>query len=143
MVVYRHWHNLLDMERKTEDWHRQDVEDELAELKEAKGILHKWSEYSDVVYTVTRGRWGGFEIQSPISKQHFAIGSVYMFPKYSLRWLFFKRAGSKLNPQRPLREVRNPKKLHKLDYIARKYGLPPDKFADVCKKQLKYWPLLK
>jgi hypothetical protein len=143
MIVFKAWHNVLKMERKSKDWHDQDVADELAELIEANKFTDRWSEYSDVVYTVTRGRHGGHNMQSPISKRYFVYGSVYMFPKYTLRWLFFKRVGKRLNSQRPVREVRNPKKLHKLEHIANKYGLSPDEFVHECQKQLKYWPLLK
>jgi hypothetical protein len=65
-----------------------------------------------------------------------------MFPKYTGRWLFFRRAGLKLNAETQLHEVRNPKKVEKLYSIADKYGLDRKKFQDTCKKQLSYWILL-
>lgn len=143
MITFRWWHNLLDMERKDEEWHLQDVQDELAELKEASGFIDRWSEYSDVVYTVTRGRWGGFNTPSPLGKWQFMYGSIYMFPKYSMRWLFFNRAGVKADSKRKMTEVRNPQKLHKLEHIANKYNVDSKHFTDICRRQLRYWPLLK
>ena len=142
-TVYRKWHDFLGMPKKSIEWHRQDVADEYAELDKARGPINRWSEYSDVVYTVTRARWGGYAMDSPLSRRAFIYGSLYMFPKYTLRYLFFRQAGKKLHATRPLHEVRNPQKTHKIHYVANKYELDPAKFAAVCKKQLRYWPLLK
>lgn len=142
-ITYKQWHNLLDMPKKDEQWHKEDIADEYTELDEARGPINRWSEYSDVVYTVTRARWDGYDFASPLSKGLFLYGSLYMFPKYTLRYLFFRQAGKKLRSSRPLHEVRNPKKTHKLHHIASKYDLDPAKFAAICEKQLRYWPLLK
>lgn len=142
-IVYKKWHDLLGMPRKDHTWHVNDIADEYAELKEARGPINRWSEYADVAYTVTRGRWDGYTMTSPISKLLFAYGSIYMLPKYSLRYVFFRNAGKKLGATRPLCEVRNPKKIHKLHHIADKYGLDSAVFAEQCQKQLRYWPLLK
>lgn len=143
MTTFRRWHNLLDMERKDAEWHKSDIADELAELQEAKQLIHRWSEYSDVVYTVTRARWGGHQLNSPIGLHHFAIGAIYMFPKYTLRWLFFYRAGKKAGAITKVTEVRNPSKLHKLEHIANKYEMDSKKFLEACRSQIRYWPLLK
>lgn len=143
MIIFRLWHNFLDMEIKTLKWHEQDIFDELQEYKEAKSLRDKWSELSDIVYTVTRARWGGHKLNFPIGKTKVVIGSVYMFPKITGRWLFFYRAGKKTGSKRKVTEVRNPKKVHKLHHIADKYGLDTSKFEKICEKQLKYWPLLK
>lgn len=142
-VVYGRWHDLLDMPKQDKSWHINDVADEYQELAEAVGWLDRWSEYSDVVYTVTRGRWSGHDIESPLTRGRFIYGSIYMFPKYTLRNMFFRRAGKKAGAARPLREVRNPKKLHKLHHLAEKYEVEPDQFIAICEKQLHRWPLLK
>jgi hypothetical protein len=131
------------MERKDRDWHIGDIADEMAELQEATGILHRWSEYSDVVYTVTRARWGGHDMPSPLPRRYFIYGSLYMFPKYTSRWIFFYRAGKKAGADHKVTEVRNPKKLHKLEHIAKKHGLQPEEFIRICHHQLKYWLLPK
>ena len=136
------WHSWLDMPRKDRQWHETDINDELTEYREAKGLLMKWSEMGDVVYTYTRSVWGGYDLKFPLSKLHFVIGCIYMLPKMTIRYAFFRRAGAKAGASRPLREVRNPKKLHKLHHIANKYDLDCDKFQQICKKQLEYWVLL-
>lgn len=132
MIAFKTWHSLLDMEQKDEAWHIEDVADEMVELSEASGFIDRWSEYSDVVYTVTRARRGGYELKSPLKRRQFLYGSIYMFPKYSSRWLFFNRAGRKLGAKRKVTEVRNPQKLRKLEHIANKYGLEPQEFITVC-----------
>lgn len=142
-IIYKRWHDFLDMPKKTRQWHIDDVADEYAELDEAKGPINRWSEYSDVVYTITRSRWDGHDIESPLTNWQFAYGSLYMFPKYTLRFAFFKQAGKKLGAKQSLHEVRNPKKVHKLHHIAGKYDLDPADFTATCKRQLRYWPLLK
>lgn len=138
MILYR-WHSWLNMSKKDLDWHKQDVADELAELQEAVGLVNRWSEKSDVVYTVTRARWTGHDITYPLAKRHIAQGFIYMYPKYTLRFLFFRRAGKKIDPNSNIRQVRNPKKAHKLRHIAEKHGLPPDEFVQICQNQYRYW----
>lgn len=129
------------MKKESLEWHKNDISDELKELREESGILSRWSEYSDVAYTYTRARWTGYKIVRPISFAHFVIGLIYMFPKYTLRWLFFRRAGKKLGVK--IHEVRNPKKTQKLEDMAIRYGVDSREFTQVCNQQLKYWPLLK
>lgn len=124
-------------------WHQQDIADELAEYKEAKGFIFKWSEISDVVYTYTRAHWSGHkEVKFPLSQKHFYFGLLYMFPKYTLRWTFFRVLGNRLKSKIKLTEVRNPTKIHKLDHIANKYNLNPEVFKTEALKLMKFWPFL-
>lgn len=141
-MILRLWHNTLDMPKHNKQWHKEDMADELAELHEAKGFVNRWSELSDVAYTYSRGEWSGHNLELPISLGNYAVGLVYMYPKYSLRYAFFRHAGKKLDSTARLKEVRNPKKTHKLHTIAEDYGLNKEQFQAVCEKQLKYWPLL-
>ena len=127
------------MNKKDIDWHKQDITDELAELEEAVGFVDRWSEKSDVVYTVTRARWTGHDIAYPIGKKDQLLGRAYMYPKYTLRFMFFRRAAKKVDPTSDIRQVRNPKKAHKLYHIAEKHGLPADEFVKTCQKQYRYW----
>ncbi len=53
-----------------------------------------------------------------------------MFPKYTLRWRFYRVLGKKIDKNVKITEVRNPKKLEKLEYIAKKYNLDSIKFRD-------------
>lgn len=140
--MIKRWHDWLDMPKYDEAWHIQDLAEELAEYNEKQNILKKWSELSDVVYTCTRGKWSGHVINFPFSKIHYCIGIVYMIPKMSLRFLFFKKAGEKVGSKKQLHEVRNPKKTHKLHHIAKKYDIDKELFQKICEKQLRYWLLL-
>lgn len=132
---------MLNMKKYDLAWHKNDIEDELNELKNETNWINRWSEYSDVVYTYTRGRWTGFRLERPISLPLFSLGLIYMFPKYTLRWLFFRYAGKKFG--KIIHEVRNPKKIEKLHIIAGRSNIDPVLFSTQCQKQLRYWPLLK
>lgn len=142
-MIIHVWHELLNMPKHDERWHIDDIADEYQELQEARTLVEKWSELSDVSYVYSRARWSGHKnVSSPISRPMRVIGYVYMFPKYSLRFWFFRTAGNALGQKRRIREVRNPQKVHKLHHIAGKYDLPADTFTKRCQDQLKYWPLL-
>lgn len=138
------WHSILDMPKKDYYWHQADVLEELREFEEAEGLINKWSELSDVAYTYTRAHWFGHtEIRFPLSKINFYTGLLYMFPKYSLRYGFYRVLGKKIDKNVKLKEVRNPLKIEKLEHIARKYNLDPDKFTEEAKKLMKKWLFLK
>lgn len=143
-MIFAPWHNLLRMEKHDLAWHEADIADELIEYQQARGFVERWSEVSDVVYTYTRARWTGYsELSFPLPRRYLICGALYMFPKYTLRWLFFITAGKLAKAQRVIREVRNPAKLSKLDDIAAIYHLNPEQFRAICQKLLKYWILLK
>ncbi len=135
------WHSLLNMEKYSKQWHVNDINDEFAELQSANSLLHKWSEYSDVCYTFSRARWSGYEVDLPITRYMYYVGLVYMFPKYSLRYMFYRRIGKKFG--KTLCEVQNPSKRAKLEKIANRNDIPADQFVDTCNKLLRFWPLLK
>jgi len=133
------WHSWLNMPKEDISWYKADLKDEVEELNTATDLVGRWSEKSDVVYTVMRARWNGYQIDSPLSFIDRALGTMYMYPKYSLRYLFFQRAGKKVDPQSDIRDVRNPKKVKKLKLIAKEYSLPESEFTNVCQKQLRCW----
>ncbi len=128
-LLYR-WHSVLDMPKYDLDWHKQDMADELAEYMEAETFVEIWSELSDVAYTYTRARWSGHnEITFPLSAARFYFGVLYMVPKYTLRWRFFRELGREFNLALKISEVRNPQKVEKLKSIAEKYHLDADEFT--------------
>lgn len=136
-IIYK-WHDRLDMPKHDEKWHKQDMADELAEYQEATGFIDTWSELSDIVYTYTRARWSGHTtIDFPLSKTKFVIGVLYMFPKYTLRWRFFRELGHQFDESLHISEVRNPKKIEKLKTIAEKYKLDPEEFTSTAKKLMR------
>lgn len=138
------WHSWLDMPKFDKTWHENDMTDELSEYHEETSLIKKWSEASDVVYTYTRSLWSGHPLKFPLGKPAFILGLIYMFPKYSGRFLFFRRAGRKAGAAPDIRCVRNPKKLHKLDGIITGQQINVDikQLKDICQKMLKRWPLL-
>lgn len=66
-----------------------------------------------------------------------------MFPKYSLRYGFYRVLGKKIDKNVKLKEVRNPRKIEKLEHIARKYNLDPVRFKIEAEKLMKKWVFLK
>ena len=144
MNLIHRWHTILNMHKYDEAWHKQDMEDELAEYHEAVGIIDIWSELSDVAYTYTRAKWSGYEnINFPLSKWRLYIGIIYMVPKYTLRWRFFRKIGHQFDKNLHISEVRNPKKVTKLVSIAERYHLDPDLFQARAEEMLKRSFLLK
>jgi hypothetical protein len=141
-MLVRRWHTWVNQPVRDESWHRDDIADEYAEYLEARGLIHKWSELSDIVYTVTRASWSGHKLDFPISRPQRMAGYVYMFPKYTSRTLFFRRAGKKAGADQKVLSVRNPKKAEKLHKIAGQYGIDPQEFQAICERQRRYWPLL-
>jgi len=138
------WHSILDMPKKDFEWHKADVFEELKEFEETSGLINKWSELSDVVYTYTRAHWSGHKtIEYPLNKISFYLGLLYMFPKYSLRWRFYRVLGQKIDKNVKMTEVRNPKKKEKLKIIALKYNLDGEQFVNEAKKLMKRWVFLK
>ncbi|MDP2631260.1 MAG: hypothetical protein Q8P30_00650 [Candidatus Uhrbacteria bacterium] len=132
------------MPKHDEAWHLEDIKDEMSELKEARGFFNRWSELSDVVYTVSRAHWSGHKsIKWKMGAGKYLWGMLYMFPKYTLRWIFFLLAGKLTKKNTKLREVRNPAKVHKLQDIAVRNKLDVERFERTCKRLLKFWPLLK
>lgn len=136
------WHSKLDMKRYDQAWHESDMADELAEYHEETRWLKKWSELSDVAYTYGRSLWDGCSVDFPLPKALYPLGLMYMFPKYTGRWLFFRRAGKKAGAKKAVHEVRNPQKVHKLHTIAERNDIDPVVFTEICQKQLRHWILL-
>lgn len=132
------WHNKLNMPKYDEEWHKQDMADELAEYAEAHGLIDTWSELSDVAYTYTRAKWSGHTtVGFPLSKIQLFVGILYMFPKYTLRWRFFRELGHRFDKNLKISEVRNPKKIEKLKNIAEKYNLDPEIFTEKAQSLMK------
>lgn len=136
-MINQKWHDYLQMPKRSAAWHRQDLSRELQEYRSSTSLINKWSEASDVVYTCTRGRWSGHTVDFPLSRSAYALGYIYMYPKYTLRFWFFRTAGKQANAAVIVREVRNPQKIRKLHHIAEKYQLDPQEFQRICERQLK------
>jgi len=143
-MIFTVWHSILGMEKHTLAWHKDDMADETREYEAARGFMERWSEISDIVYTYTRAKWSGHSaLAFPLPRRYFFWGALYMFPKYTLRWLFFVTAGRLAGSPQIIRAVRNPQKSEKLKDIADQYHLNAERFCAICRKLLKYWILLK
>ena len=66
-----------------------------------------------------------------------------MIPKYTSRWNFFRALGKKFDKDLKITEVRNPKKVKKLEDIAKQYNLNPKDFTIEAQKLIKKWFFLK
>ena len=141
-MIIRIWHNWLDMSRHDHDWHVGDVADEYEEYEESNGVVHIWSEMSDVVYTYTRGRYYDdcVNLKNPFGFFKTILGLLYMYPKYTLRWSFYRFVGNKFGKK--LSEVRNLKKEWKLDHISEKNNISKEEFRKTVNKYKKYWLFL-
>jgi hypothetical protein len=144
MKIVLMWHDWLDMPRHDFAWHKEDIEDELSEYNEETSWLKRWSELSDVTYTYTRAKWGGYDLEFPLKLWQLLIGLPYMYGKYTSRYLFFRRAGRKAGASKDIRCVRNPKKPEKLDKVISDQNIKVDReeLAKICERQRRYWPLL-
>ena len=124
-------------------WHENDIRDELVELESARTLIERWSELSDIVYTYTRARWSGHNtIRFPLSHTAFFVGALYMFPKYTLRWSFFRLLGILTKSNQKITAVRNPSRPQKLIDIAVQYNIPTEQFVAKAQALLRFWPLL-
>jgi hypothetical protein len=143
-MILQRWHTWIGQPKFDKAWHMQDIADELGEYREESKLLKKWSELSDVVYTCTRARWSGYRLAFPLAWWQYPLGLAYMYPKYTLRFLFYRRAGRKAGASTDIRCVRNPHKLHKLDEIVDYLQIKVDKpkLHQICQHQLKHWLLL-
>ena len=66
-----------------------------------------------------------------------------MFPKFTLRFGFYRVLGKKIDKNVLMKEVRNPKKIEKLEHIALKYNLNPEQLKIEAEKLMKRWIFLR
>ena len=142
-MIINLWHSWLDMPKLSRQWHINDINDELEELKEASGLINRLSEKSDVVYTYTRLKWTGFNnFKWPLRRLDYVLGTLYMFPKYTLRYLFYLYVGKRLDKSKRVKCVRNPRKPQKIYNGAIENKIDPEKFVAECKKIYRFWIFL-
>lgn len=129
-MLIQKWFSKLELSKHDKAFFERQIADEFKELKEAKGLCNKWSELSDIVFNYARGRFdnGIQDLEFPLPYLYYYIGLVYGYPKFTLRWLFFKRVGKKFGVS--INELRNWKKVEKLKKIAQKYKIPELEFIE-------------
>lgn len=142
-MKYTWWFNTLNLPTKPRKNFDRYLSEELEELSLANGFWERMSEKADIVYLAHRAHWHGYaDVVCPLGKSDQITTVPYMLLKHSSRWLFYRRAGHKLDNNVHICSVRNPKKTEKLERVARQWGLDENEFIAVCQKQLRYWVLL-
>jgi hypothetical protein len=146
-VVLRRWHKMLGLSLQSPpSWYRDRLREELRERRTATTFLQRLSETSDVYFSVIRARYDGFPIRNlpPFHASKHTLVYAYMLGKYSLRWGFYRTAAALCRaPSRySICEVVNPAKDSKLDEVATRHQIDPEKFKRVGRRLRKVWPLL-
>ncbi|KAI0912382.1 hypothetical protein F4823DRAFT_634378 [Ustulina deusta] len=144
-LVLNQWHKLLNLPRQSPiSWHRDRFHEEVAELRDAKTRLEKLSEASDVFFALSRAKYDGFPIGNmpPFRIHHIPI-YAYMLAKYTSRWAFYRVLAllCKAPSCSTVREVVNPSKDNKLEVVARRHNIDPEKFTSMGRKLRRVWPL--
>ena len=142
-ILYK-WHDWLALPKFTKSWYEDDLAGELSEYEAETKAIKRWSELSDITYTCSRARWSGYYLPFPLKRYQYWLGLIYMLPKYTNRFLFFRMAGRKAGANKDIRCVRNPNKLEKIDETIRDQNVEVDleKLKNICQKQRRFWLLL-
>lgn len=144
-AILRWWHGVLNLERHSPpSWYRDRFREELQECREAKTPLEKLSETSDVFFAISRAKHDGFPVGvlPPFRLAHCPV-YAYMFAKYTSRWAFYRAVAMLCGAPRShnIREVVNPTKDRKLDEVARRHQIDPERFVRVAGRVRRVWPL--
>ncbi|KAJ8132201.1 hypothetical protein O1611_g1426 [Lasiodiplodia mahajangana] len=139
------WHRVLGLPRQSpRSWHQDRFNEELEELNEANDWLEKVSEASDVLFAISRAKYDGFPIADvPSLRPSNVIIYGYMLAKYTSRWAFYRTLAflSGAPATSTVREVVNPTKDHKLENVARRHHIDPERFKSTGRRLRRIWPL--
>jgi len=146
-AALRRWHRMLGLSLQSPpSWYRDRLREELHERRCASTSLQRLSETSDVYFSIIRARYDGFPIRNlpPFQFSKHTFVYAYMVAKYSLRWGFYRTAAILCRAPRyySIREVVNPAKDSKLDEVAARHQIDPDKFKWIGRRLRRVWPLL-
>lgn len=141
-VLYR-WHKFLNLQRQSpRSWHEDRFREEIEEFHNAATRLEKISEASDVFFALSRAKYDGFSIGDiPSLGPSNTLIYGYMLAKFTSRWAFY-RALACLCGAHPVREVVNPTKDEKLETVARRHNINPERFKSTGRRLRRVWPLL-
>lgn len=145
-TLLKAWYRMLGLQpHSSPSWYRDRYLEELQERREAKTLVDKLCETSDVFFVIIRSRYDGFPVrhQPPFALSHVLI-YAYMMAKLTSRWAFYRTAAIICKAARAdlVREVVNPRKEYKLDQVATRHRIDPNKFREVCRLLRMVWPLL-
>lgn len=140
------WMRALDLPKISQtSWHRDRIREELLERRHAKPGLPKFSETSDVLFTVKRAHYDGTTLRPLYLLTGVSLAPVYayMIAKYTSRWCFFKFAAfaCQFPNYNTVCEVVNPSKDHKVDEVAHRHNIDAQQFRQACRRLRQIWPL--
>lgn len=145
-AVLARWHRMLALAPHERTWYRDRLREELQEQRRAVRCIHRLSETSDVLFSISRARHDGFPICSlpPLAASQHSLVYAYMLAKYTSRWGFYRTAAFLCDAShyRSVREVVNPNKDEKLVAVACRHGMDPTRFTRVGRVLRRVWPLL-
>lgn len=144
--LLRRWHKMLGLPQQSPPtWYRDRLREELRERQKATTPWKRLSETSDVLFSISRASFDGFPIRKLPSITGVSRVSVYayMLAKYTSRWSFYRLAAMLCHaPQYKLvREVVNPTRDRKLDEVASRHRIDPERFKRVSRRLRRLWPL--
>ena len=143
----RPWYRMLGLKREAPAlWHRARLREELRECREAPTLILKLSEYSDVVFTISRADYDGFQIGKVphfLTVRNFSV-YAYMLSKFTMRWSFYRTLAylCKVPHWRRVGEVVNPGRDVNLELVANRHGIDLENFKSVGRRLRRWWPLL-
>ncbi|EPE30779.1 hypothetical protein GLAREA_03746 [Glarea lozoyensis ATCC 20868] len=162
-TLLKHWHHALALKPQHPTWYRPRLIEELQEVRDAKTLIMKTSERSDVLFCLLRGRLDGVTgvdfcgvrgegtgvevVDGGKGGDEVRFGVLvwgYMVGKFTLRCAFYAVVGLWFGRrgEKGVREVVNPGRERKLVEVAERHGIDPKKFVRVSKRLLRVWPLL-
>ncbi|KAF2666578.1 hypothetical protein BT63DRAFT_415704 [Microthyrium microscopicum] len=146
-TLLRPFHRALGLpSQSSTSWYRARLREELEERRQATTFWHKISETSDVLYTISRAEYDGHHVRNlpPFSVSRHTLPYAYMVGKFTSRRIFYRTSAMLCGAPKPhlVREVVNPIRDIKLEQVASRHGINPDKFKHVGHQLLKVWPLL-
>ncbi|KAI0401089.1 hypothetical protein F4802DRAFT_601363 [Xylaria palmicola] len=126
------WHRILNLPTQSPpSWYSDRYHEELEELEDAKSRLEKISEESDVFFTLSRAKYDGYPVADlpAFEARHVPIYG-YMLAKYTSRCAFYHVLALLCGAPScsTVREVVNPTKDEKLEVVARRHLIDPEKF---------------
>jgi hypothetical protein len=127
-------------------WYHDRLEEELQEVKNAKTLIEKLNETSDVYFSILRAHYDGFPVGQlpPFVVTRDTPVYAYMFTKFTLRWGFYRVAAFLCGAENlgKVREVVNRRKGSELRVVAARHQIDSEEFEKVGRRLRWVWTLL-
>ncbi|KAI1197352.1 hypothetical protein F5X97DRAFT_324568 [Nemania serpens] len=144
-IILRPWYTLLGLPLNlSPEWHHDRVREELIEYREAKTWLEALSEASDVFFSISRAKYDGVAgLELPQLNIHHVPIYGYLLAKFTSRRLFYWALAflCGVPHHSSVREVVNPTKDHKLETVALRHDIEPEKFKRIGRRLRRVWLL--